>query len=206
MTAINVLQSKETDKFYYRRHLPHYQPTDAIFFVTFRLAGSLPSEVVEQMRLDREKSKKRINEIRNHKARADEWEECNDQYFARFDDLLDKNKKGSLWLLNPRIADLVKDAIHYRDNKEYELIVYSIMPNHVHLVFDVGRLEEAAVNGVGRLEEAAVNGVGRLACPPFSGGLSRPEPPMVGTASRPTSLRKSWSLSRSIPRFGLTAY
>jgi hypothetical protein len=41
-----------TDKIYYRRHLPHYQPSDATFFVTFRLAGSLPAAVIEKMRID----------------------------------------------------------------------------------------------------------------------------------------------------------
>jgi REP element-mobilizing transposase RayT len=28
----------------------------------------------------------------------------------------------------------VKEALHYRDGKEYDLYAYSIMPNHVHLV------------------------------------------------------------------------
>ncbi len=41
---------------YYRRHLPHYQPLDAIFFVTFRLAGSLPAAVIEEMCVDRERT------------------------------------------------------------------------------------------------------------------------------------------------------
>ena len=27
---------------FYRRHLPHWQPEEAVFFITFRLKGSLP--------------------------------------------------------------------------------------------------------------------------------------------------------------------
>lgn len=40
-----------------------------------------------------------------------------------------------------KIATIVKDALRFRDEKEYNLIVYSKMPNHVHLVFTpiVGR-------------------------------------------------------------------
>ena len=34
---------------YYERHLPHYQPPDATLFITFRLAGSLPAHVIEQL-------------------------------------------------------------------------------------------------------------------------------------------------------------
>jgi len=32
---------------FYRRHLPHWQPPSAIIFVTYRLAGSLPSGIVK---------------------------------------------------------------------------------------------------------------------------------------------------------------
>ena len=34
---------------YYERHLPHYQPSDGMLFITFRLAGSLPVHVIEQV-------------------------------------------------------------------------------------------------------------------------------------------------------------
>jgi hypothetical protein len=35
-------------KSFYRRNLPHYQPADGIFFVTYRLAFSLPKKVLQQ--------------------------------------------------------------------------------------------------------------------------------------------------------------
>lgn len=34
----------------YQRNLPHYQPVTATLFVTFRLAGSLPVEVLRLLR------------------------------------------------------------------------------------------------------------------------------------------------------------
>ncbi len=152
-TTINSLQSNSVDKFYYRRHLPHYQPSEATYFVTFRLAGSLPAEAIEQLRYDRERVKKRIEEIDNRKTRTDEWMEFNDDYFARFDRLLDKNETGPLWLIDPQIASIVKKSIHHRDQKEYGLLSYCIMPNHVHMVFEINttnQVEESAVNDVGR--------------------------------------------------------
>jgi putative transposase len=42
---------------------------------------------------------------------------------------------GPKWLADPQIAGLVCEALHYRDGKQYELEAYSIMPNHVHMVF-----------------------------------------------------------------------
>jgi hypothetical protein len=44
-------------KEFYRRHLPHWQPQDAIFFVTFRLKDSLPFEVIEALREEKVRQK-----------------------------------------------------------------------------------------------------------------------------------------------------
>jgi REP element-mobilizing transposase RayT len=33
----------------------------------------------------------------------------------------------------------VAEALHYRDGKVYDILAYCIMPNHVHVVFVVGR-------------------------------------------------------------------
>jgi putative transposase len=175
-----------TDKFYYHRHLPHYQPLDAIFFVTFRLTGSLPAAVIEKMRIDRQLKKRRIEDIGNRKNRADEWHEFNNEYFSRFDGLLDRNENGSLWLQDPRIATVVQDAIHHRDKREYDLIAYCIMPNHVHMVFEVNtengvgradcpttdagvrRAAESISNDVGRAAESISNDVGRNDIPTYN--------------------------------------
>ena len=40
-------------KSFYRRNLPHIQPLNSALFVTFRLAGSLPEEVLARMAEER---------------------------------------------------------------------------------------------------------------------------------------------------------
>lgn len=119
-------------KEFYKRHLPHYQPEGATFHVVFRLAGSLPHAASDQMRQEREKVKtisKPKNDEERKLLRKAQW-----GYFKRFDSLLDKVSTGPHWLSEPAVAEIVKDAIHYRDEKAYDLITYSIMPNHVHMV------------------------------------------------------------------------
>jgi len=37
-------------KDYYKRNLPHYQPAGGEYFVTFRLANSLPQEVIQSLK------------------------------------------------------------------------------------------------------------------------------------------------------------
>lgn len=108
-------------KEFYRRHLPHWQPPDAVFFVTFRLKNSLPYEVVQALREERERAVQ---------TRLDEH-----HYFERWEGFLGKAEFGPRWLSQPEIAAVVKEALHYRDGKVCDLHAFCIMPNHVHVVF-----------------------------------------------------------------------
>jgi len=57
--------------------------------------------------------------------------------FKKYDSLLDRPANKIQYLKRPQIREICKKAIHYYDNKEYKLICYCIMPNHVHLVIDL---------------------------------------------------------------------
>jgi REP element-mobilizing transposase RayT len=48
--------------------------------------------------------------------------------------LLDNARTGPLHLHRPEIANIVVDAIRYRDGGPYQLHNYVVMPNHVHLL------------------------------------------------------------------------
>lgn len=118
---------------YYHRHLPHWQPRGATFFVTLRLKDSLPHEVVETLREERERqvlSKMSETEL----VKEDDLNEH--RYFDRWDSLLDRADFGHRWLSQPEIAEIVKEALHYRNGREYDLCAFCIMSNHVHAVFE----------------------------------------------------------------------
>ena len=55
---------------YYRRHLPHYQPPEATLFVTFRLHGSLPAEVIDRLKAEAEENQRRIEQMGDRPARV----------------------------------------------------------------------------------------------------------------------------------------
>jgi REP element-mobilizing transposase RayT len=57
------------------------------------------------------------------------------RHFAVLESWLDRATIGPTWLADARVADLVAEALRYRDGKTYRLDAYSIMPNHVHSVF-----------------------------------------------------------------------
>ena len=118
--------------------MPHIQPSGATFFVTFRLAGSLPKEMV--LRLKEEQSKKNERLLYKVKDETERKKKINDQrklYFGKFDEMLDNATSGPCWLKDERIVKVVADAIRLHDKNEYDLLAYCIMPNHVHLVFTI---------------------------------------------------------------------
>lgn len=124
---------------FYRRYLPHWQPPDAAFFVTFRLAGSLPQIVIEELRNEREAAKRKLAQITDRIQCEKQVYLDERRSFGRWDEALDCSNHGPHWLGQPEIADIVAEALHYRDGKVYDLLAFCIMPNHVHVVFVVGR-------------------------------------------------------------------
>jgi REP element-mobilizing transposase RayT len=121
-------------KIYYKRNLPHFQPPGYAFFITFRLHGTLPKEVVIRLKAMKEEKLKLVSGYDNSNVKIKKYSELKKEYFKLYDSYLDKASMGSSWLKDKRVAEIVKSSIHFRDEKEYELIAYTIMPNHVHLV------------------------------------------------------------------------
>jgi len=127
----------------YRRNLPHIQRPGAILFVTSRLAGSLPADLVEQWKqeqawLDR-LAVSHPSRFEVYKVRFER------RWFAKFQNLLDAGSHGPVWLREPRIANLVTDSLHYRDGRVFRLDCFSVMPNHAHMVFKPLPLQREAV-------------------------------------------------------------
>ena len=121
---------------YYERNLPHWLPGGSNLFVTFRLAGSLPAAALARLRAEftlPSDAATPFDPTENYARQR--------RYFGCFDALLDRSTTGFFWLREPPIAQVVASALHYFDRKNYELIGYCIMPNHVHLVVS---LSEAA--------------------------------------------------------------
>ena len=127
----------ENDTIYYRRNMPHIQPNGVAFFVTFRLAGSLPKEVMLQLKEEQLKNERLLYKVKDETERKKKINDRRKLYFGKFDEMLDNATSGPCWLKDERIVTVVADAIRFHDKKEYDLLAYCIMPNHVHLMFTV---------------------------------------------------------------------
>ena len=124
----------EPPKLFYRRKLPHIHPPGDTLFVTFRLAGTLPRELVLRWQ---EEYAIREAELRANPPGGKLQEALlaeQKRQFARVDAALGKALHGPAWLKRPEIARLVEQALHELDKHELDVIAYCIMPNHVHFV------------------------------------------------------------------------
>jgi putative transposase len=117
----------------YRRKLPHIQPLNGTFFVTYRLHGALPVNVRRELLEAFEVAKHKLT--LEKRATPNALDELHRRYFARFDAVLDKTMYGPFWLQQDEVAEIVAKTLGYWDNKRIELLAFCIMANHVHAVF-----------------------------------------------------------------------
>ena len=122
---------------YYWRNLPHKLPRGNKFFITTRLVDSVPQSIIQQFELEQKLAIKLIEESYSNPDErkiqiGKQWK----RNFANFDKYLDTNTEGNHWLKRNEIAKVVSDTLHYWDKKRYDLVGFTIMSNHIHLIID----------------------------------------------------------------------
>jgi REP element-mobilizing transposase RayT len=98
--------------------LPHFDAARVIQSITYRLADSLPADVLRHIEseLQDEPDEQRQTQLRR-----------------RVERFLDSGH-GACVLRRPEIAQLVIDAWRHFDGQRYHLHAWVVMPNHVHVV------------------------------------------------------------------------
>ena len=150
-------------RIYYERHLPHYQPPDATLFITFRLAGSLPVHVIEQLRREAQFIEQQLTAIVDRGERARTAYAQHLRMFGRWDAALDNAVDVPRWLEQPAIAACVAEGLHWRDGRDYTLSAYCIMPTHVHLVAQPLRDEQGVPRALAAIMQSLKSRTGRRA-------------------------------------------
>jgi Rad3-related DNA helicase/REP element-mobilizing transposase RayT len=124
--------------------LPHWTRKGGIYAITFRLADSLPTHVIEAWKAQREQILHRSKQFGREFTPA-ELKEIHELFSAKVDKYLDSGL-GECWLKQDRISNLVIDTLKKFDSVQYRLLCWCVMPNHVHLVlkpndgFDLPRI------------------------------------------------------------------
>ena len=107
-----------------RGYLPHVAHTSSetlIQSITFRLFDSVPETLIAKWKEELEQTSgtdanQRYIELAN---RIEHYEDAG---------------HGCALLLNEKAARIMQNALYYNDTKQYELLEWCIMPNHVHVL------------------------------------------------------------------------
>jgi REP element-mobilizing transposase RayT len=123
-----------------RGYLPHVKREGVSYFVTFRLADSLPKAVLLKIQSERAERRQRFyaqpgvaQQSGDGLPNAELLEEIERDYFRKLEAYLDRGA-GESWLKRPEIAKLVADALRFFAGERYRLDAWVVMPNHVHIV------------------------------------------------------------------------
>ncbi len=98
-------------------YLPHRDETGLIEFVTFRLADAFPVKLRSEW-----ETLLKIEEDRKRRIELEAY--------------LDKGR-GACHLRRDEIAEMIERSLIFRHGAQYDMCASVIMPNHVHLLFQV---------------------------------------------------------------------
>jgi putative transposase len=125
----------------YRRHLPHWRQEGATYFVTFRLADSIPRKVLKRVQEERQSwlSNRgltddlpendwiaRYRAIPESERRAFERAEAR-KLFTELDAC-----HGACHLRRSEVADIIAESLRFHDGQRLRCGDFVVMPNHVH--------------------------------------------------------------------------
>jgi REP element-mobilizing transposase RayT len=143
----------------YERHLPHWRQEGATYFVTFRLADSLPQpklQLLKQLRADWE---------RTHPLPRSEkdWTDYAREVTTSVEHWLDEGY-GACQFRQQCWCDELRSRLHHFQDQRYQLSCWTIMPNHCHAVmrpFEGYPLEDlvGSIKGVAARNINAVSGL-----------------------------------------------
>jgi REP element-mobilizing transposase RayT len=117
---------------HFRGKLPHLKKEGVAYFVTFRLADSLPAHEVARLKHERQAILEQAR-VAKRPLTWHEEEQLLVWYCDQVEALLDSGL-GACWLSKPEIGDLVASALRHFDGQRYELRAWVVMPNHVHAI------------------------------------------------------------------------
>lgn len=115
---------------FWRGRLPHWEVEEGRYFVTMHLAGAIPPQ-----------GHQRIHELAAQFAQrsasdGEDWLILQRNIFAEMEQWLDRAPRASL-LGRKDLATMVAEAIVHRQNCDWKMFEFVVMPSHIHLFFEL---------------------------------------------------------------------
>ena len=110
--------------------LPHWQQEGAVYFVTFRLADSIPLQLLNQW----EDERRAWLRLHHEPWSAEIEREYHQRFSAAIEQWLDAGH-GACFLRKPGCAQVVAETLRHFEGERVAMISFVVMPNHVHVLF-----------------------------------------------------------------------
>jgi REP element-mobilizing transposase RayT len=117
----------------YYGNLPHWRQEGVVYFVTFRLADSLPQSKLNLLREDRATWLKMNKNKKIDDFTKEDWKTYNYLFHERIEKWLEAGY-GSCILKRNEVLEIVVNTLKYFEGERYILDSFVIMPNHIHIV------------------------------------------------------------------------
>ena len=127
-----------------RSRLAHWHAVDSPYFVTWNLFDALPENERERIQCEKQALMGELDRRKGSISPAEKWA-IERMIREREQEVLNAGH-GQCYLRNPKIAGLVQGALLHFDFQKYELLTWSLMPNHVHVIFIL--MKGASLDGV----------------------------------------------------------
>ena len=114
------------------RYLPHWTRGNGAYAITFRLADSLPASVLEAWKNERDQIVDNARQ-QSRDLTVVERRRLHQLHSERIESFLDRGA-GDCLLEKDEIADVGAESIKHFHGSRYDLLAWTIMPNHVHAV------------------------------------------------------------------------
>ena len=121
-------------------HLPHWDQSGATYFITWRTADSIPKQVWERWRLERDDwllDRGIDTEVKDWRLLVEELTDGERRDFRQFTTQLESEVDachGACVLRDPNLRQIVVDTLRCFDGQRYKLGDFVVMPNHVHVL------------------------------------------------------------------------
>ena len=117
-----MYSESSTEDWYSRGYLPHFNESNLIQHITFRLYDAVPEKVLQSW-------KEELGWTEPMSAKDPRQTELR-RRIEKYEDF----GYGHCWLLRENIAALVHRTLFYFQGERYCILHWCIMPNHVHVI------------------------------------------------------------------------
>lgn len=133
----------------YKHALPHFQQPGQAYFVTWCLKDAVPKKALERYTTELEQLGdaifNRVSSRRLEIAAPDtqieklrmQYYSLRKKYIKAYDDLLDAERHPAVDLSKLGNAKIIAEAIQFWEGRKLQNYAYTVMPNHIHWVFQL---------------------------------------------------------------------